>query len=56
MTALDRLRLQHTARQLRETAAEIRKLAPLEALRLEGVASSLERRIEHLTRVTEIAS
>lgn len=54
MRALDQVRLERQARRLREIAEEIRPLAPLEAVRLEGVASALDLRIARLIRLTEI--
>lgn len=54
MNAADRLHLEQTARKLRVQADELMRLAPLQALRLQGVAQELELRLQRLTRCAVI--
>lgn len=54
MTPRDRLHLEQVARKLRAQADELMRLAPLQALRLQGVAQELELRTAKLTRCAEI--
>lgn len=43
------------ARQLRAQADELMRLAPLQALRLQGVAQELELRVQKLSRIAEFS-
>lgn len=45
MTSHERIRLEQDARKLRSIADDIFRFAPLQALRLQGVAKELELRI-----------
>lgn len=47
----DRLNLEQAARKLRAIADDINRQAPLQALRLQGVAQELELRIAKLDRL-----
>lgn len=54
MTPLDRVMLQSRARQLREIADEVCRLAPLQALKIQGIAQALELRLEGLERAAKL--